>query len=87
MRDLTSGYKGFRRKVLEGLDLETVQSEGYSFQVELTFRAVLRGFNVAEVPIVFVDRRAGHSKMSKRIFIEAVMMIPKLRIDAINGKF
>ncbi|MCA9613808.1 MAG: polyprenol monophosphomannose synthase [Sandaracinus sp.] len=86
VRDLTSGYKGFRRQVLEAIDLEGVRSEGYSFQVELTYRAIRRGFRVAEVPIVFVDRRAGQSKMSRKIFAEAVMMMPKLRLDAMLGK-
>ena len=86
VRDLTSGYKGFRREVLQGIDLQQVESEGYSFQVELTYRAIRRGFQVAEVPIIFVDRRAGQSKMSRKIFAEAVMMMPKLRLDALRGK-
>ena len=86
VRDLTSGYKGFRREVLEGIGLSEVESEGYSFQVELTYRAIRRGFRVAEVPIIFVDRRAGESKMSRKIFAEAVMMMPKLRLDALLGK-
>ncbi|MEM9069026.1 MAG: polyprenol monophosphomannose synthase [Myxococcota bacterium] len=86
VRDLTSGYKGFRRSVLEGIDLGSVQSEGYSFQVELTYRALRRGFQVSEVPIIFVDRRAGQSKMSRRIFAEAVLMMPKLRLNALLGK-
>ncbi|MBO6934077.1 MAG: polyprenol monophosphomannose synthase [Deltaproteobacteria bacterium] len=86
VRDLTSGYKGFRREVLESIELDQVASEGYSFQVELTYRAIRRGFQVAEVPIIFVDRRAGQSKMSRKIFAEAVMMMPKLRLDALRGK-
>ncbi|MEM6955142.1 MAG: polyprenol monophosphomannose synthase [Myxococcota bacterium] len=86
IRDLTSGYKGFRREVLEAIDLSAVRSEGYSFQIELTYRALRRGFRIEEVPIVFVDRRAGQSKMSRRIFAEAVMMVPKLRLDAIRGE-
>ena len=86
VRDLTSGYKGFRAEVLRRLDLSNVRSNGYSFQVELTSRALLRGFRVTEVPIVFVDRRAGQSKMSRRIFAEAVMMMPKLRLDALRGR-
>ena len=86
VRDLTSGYKGFRRSVLEGIDLDGVRSEGYSFQVELTYRALRRGFRVEEVPIIFVDRRAGQSKMSRRIFAEAVLMMPKLRLDALLGR-
>lgn len=86
VRDLTSGYKGFRREVLEAIDLQAVRSEGYSFQIELTYRAIRKGFRVAEVPIIFVDRRAGQSKMSRRIFAEAVMMVPKLRLEALAGK-
>jgi dolichol-phosphate mannosyltransferase len=86
IRDLTSGYKCFRRRVLEEIGLEHVASEGYSFQIELTYRAIRRGFQVAEVPIVFVDRRAGQSKMSRRIFAEAVVMVWKLRLDALRGK-
>ena len=86
VRDLTSGYKGFRREVLESIVLGDVRSEGYSFQVELTFRAVLRGFKVAEVPIVFVDRRAGQSKMNKRIFAEAVLMMPRLRLMTLTSR-
>jgi dolichol-phosphate mannosyltransferase len=83
VRDLTSGYKAFRRRVLEAVDLERIRSEGYSFQIELTFRAIRRGFTVAEVPIVFVDRRVGQSKMSRRIFAEAVGVVWKLRLDAL----
>lgn len=86
IRDLTSGYKAFRREVLEAIDLDAVRSEGYSFQIELTYRALRRGFDIREVPIVFVDRRAGSSKMSRRIFAEAVMMVPKLRLEALTGK-
>jgi len=86
VRDLTSGYKGFRAEVLRAMELERVRSEGYSFQVELTYRALRRGFRVEEVPIVFVDRRAGQSKMSRKIFAEAVLMMPKLRLDALRGK-
>ena len=84
--DLTTGYKGFRREVLESIDLDAVHSEGYAFQIELTYRAILRGYRVAEVPIVFVDRRAGQSKMSRRIFAEAVVMVPRLRWLALRGK-
>jgi dolichol-phosphate mannosyltransferase len=86
VHDLTSGYKAFSRRVLETVDLDAVSSEGYSFQVELTFRAVRRGFRVDEVPIVFVDRRAGQSKMSRRIFAEAVVMVPRLRLAALLGR-
>ncbi|MFW5875442.1 MAG: polyprenol monophosphomannose synthase [Myxococcota bacterium] len=86
VRDLTSGYKAFRHEVLAALDLGQVASEGYSFQIELTFRAIRSGFRVAEVPIVFVDRRAGQSKMSRKIFAEAILMVPKLRLDALLGR-
>jgi dolichol-phosphate mannosyltransferase len=85
IRDLTSGYKAFRRGVLEGIDLGSVRSEGYSFQIEMTWRALRAGFSVVEVPIVFVDRRAGESKMSRQIFLEAVAMVWKLRLDSYRG--
>lgn len=86
VRDLTSGYKAFRRRALEAVDLDQVKSNGYSFQIEMTYRALRRGMRVREVPIVFVDRRAGQSKMSRKIFLEAVGMVWKLRIDALRGK-
>jgi dolichol-phosphate mannosyltransferase len=86
VRDLTSGYKAFTRRALEAIDLDAVKSNGYSFQIEMTYRAVRRGMRVAEVPIVFVDRRAGQSKMSRAIFLEAVGMVWKLRADALRGR-
>jgi dolichol-phosphate mannosyltransferase len=86
IRDLTSGYKAFTRHALETIGLERVSSNGYSFQIELTYRAVLRGLRVKEVPIVFVDRTAGRSKMSRKIFIEAIGMVWKLRFDAARGR-
>ena len=86
IKDLTSGYKAFTRRALESIDLDRVSSNGYSFQIELTYRAVLRGMRVKEVPIVFVDRRAGRSKMSRKIFIEAIGMVWKLRLDAARGR-
>ncbi len=79
VRDLTGGFKCFRREALEALDLPTVRASGYAFQVELTYRAFRRGFKVREVPIVFEDRRVGKSKMSRAIFLEAVTMVWKLR--------
>ncbi len=85
IRDLTSGYKAWRREVLEELDLGGVRSEGYSFQIEMTWRALRRGFRVVEVPIVFVDRTAGRSKMSRQIFLEAVLMVWKLRLDDLRA--
>jgi dolichol-phosphate mannosyltransferase len=77
--DLTGGFKCFRAEVLRGIDLPTVRSHGYAFQVELTYRAVRRGFRVVEVPIVFRDRRLGTSKMSWRIAAEAMWLVPQLR--------
>jgi dolichol-phosphate mannosyltransferase len=79
VRDLTGGFKCFRREVLEGIDLATVRSHGYAFQVELTYRAVRRGYRVVEIPIVFRDRRLGRSKMSWRIAVEAMVLVPQLR--------
>ena len=79
IRDLTGGFKCFRREVLEAIELESVRSHGYCFQVELTQRALLRGFDVHEVPITFRDRRHGHSKMSPRIAVEAFVVLPQLR--------
>lgn len=80
VRDLTGGFKCFHRRVLESLDLQAVQSTGYAFQIELTYRALRRGFTVRELPIVFEDRRVGQSKMSRRIFMEALTMVWKLRL-------
>jgi len=79
IQDLTGGFKCFRREVLEAIDLAHVRSEGYAFQVELTYRACQRGFRVVEIPIVFRDRRAGLSKMSGRIALEAMWLVPQLR--------
>lgn len=86
VQDLTTGYKGFTRRALEAIDLAAVESNGYAFQIELTYRALRRGLRVVETPIVFVDRRAGQSKMSRRIFAEAIGMVWKLRLDALRGK-
>jgi dolichol-phosphate mannosyltransferase len=79
VRDLTGGFKCFRRSVLESLDLETVHADGYGFQIELTYRAINARFNVVEIPIVFRDRRVGQSKMNARIALEAVWKVPALR--------
>jgi dolichol-phosphate mannosyltransferase len=81
VRDLTGGFKCFKRETLERLDLDSVRSEGYSFQIELTYRALNLGMRVVEVPIIFVDRRVGKSKMSRHIFAEAAMMVVRLRLD------
>lgn len=86
VKDLTSGYKAFTRRALEAIDIGTVHSNGYSFQIEMNFRAVLKGMKVTEVPIVFVDRTAGASKMSRKIFLEAVGVVWKLRAEAVLGK-
>lgn len=79
IRDLTGGFKCFRREVLEAVHFEDVRSRGYAFQVELTYRAVRAGFKVVEVPIIFRDRRQGQSKMSWRIAAEAMVLVPRLR--------
>lgn len=78
--DTTGGFKCYRRKVLESIDLDAIHSEGYSFQIETTFRAWRRGFNIGEIRIVFTDRTEGTSKMSGRIIREAVWMVWKLRL-------
>jgi dolichol-phosphate mannosyltransferase len=82
VRDLTGGYKCIRRPVLEAIDLPSVRAEGYVFQIEVTYRALLAGFRVVEVPIVFQDRTAGTSKMSARIALEAMWLVPRLRRSA-----
>lgn len=79
VKDLTGGFKCFRRAVLEGIDLDAVQSAGYGFQIELTYRALKAGFTVKEVPIIFEDRRVGQSKMNGDIFQEALLMVWKIR--------
>ena len=79
VRDLTGGFKCFRREVLEAVDLDSIRSRGYAFQVEMTYRALEHGFRVIEVPIVFRDRRAGSSKMSRSIVLEAIWRVPLLR--------
>lgn len=81
-RDLTGGYKAIHRRVLEAIELSTVRSQGYVFQIEVTYRAVLAGFRVVEVPIVFRERDAGTSKMSARIAVEAMWRVPRLRRTA-----
>ena len=80
--DLTGGFKCFRREVLEALDFDTVKSEGYAFQIELTWRAHRKGFSIGEVPIIFPDRKVGQSKMSKKVFMEAVFMVWRLRFSS-----
>jgi dolichol-phosphate mannosyltransferase len=79
LRDCTAGFKCFRRQVLENIELERIQSDGYSFQIEMNFRAWVKGFTIKEIPIVFIDRAAGTSKMSKRIVREAIWMVWKMK--------
>jgi dolichol-phosphate mannosyltransferase len=85
IRDLTGGFKCYRRRVLETIDLDAIDSKGYAFQIETTYRTLRKGFRVVEVPINFVDRTAGHSKMSRSIFLEAVVKVPLLRLAALRG--
>jgi dolichol-phosphate mannosyltransferase len=84
--DATGGFKCFRRRVLAAIDLDDVRSNGYAFQIEMSFRAWRKGFRIVEIPIVFVDRTEGESKMSKRIVREAVWMVWRLRWWAIRGR-
>jgi dolichol-phosphate mannosyltransferase len=86
IRDLTGGFKCYRREVLERIDLEAVRSLGYAFQIETTYRAIRAGFTVVEVPIVFSDRTEGTSKMSRAIVLEAVKRVPALRVAALSGR-
>ncbi|MEN8146228.1 MAG: polyprenol monophosphomannose synthase [Campylobacterota bacterium] len=89
VKDVTGGFKCFRREVLEAIDLDNILSAGYAFQIEMTYRTILKGFRVKEVPIVFEDRVAGKSKMSKKIFIEALLNVVTLRMhkkDIVEGR-
>jgi len=85
VRDLTTGYKAFTRRALVSIDLARVHSSGYSFQIEMTYRALRSGLRVVEVPIVFSDRRVGQSKMDRRIFLEAIGVVWRLKIAALVG--
>lgn len=80
VKDLTGGFKCFRREVLEAIPLDEVSGAGYVFQVEMTYRALLQGFSVVEVPITFTDRTKGQSKMSRGIVMEAAVLVPRLRL-------
>ncbi|AUW94777.1 MAG: polyprenol monophosphomannose synthase [Sulfobacillus thermosulfidooxidans] len=82
IKDLTGGFKCFSRRVLEAINLESIESTGYGFQIEMTYRAVRSGFKVAEMPIIFEERREGKSKMSPAIFAEALWMVGKLRLES-----
>jgi dolichol-phosphate mannosyltransferase len=86
VRDLTGGFKCYRRAVLEAIDLDAISSKGYAFQIETTYRALRAGFRVVEVPIRFVDREEGGSKMSRRIVLEAIWKVPALRLKAMAGR-
>jgi dolichol-phosphate mannosyltransferase len=87
VHDASGGFKCFRRQVLESIDLEKIDATGMvSFQVEATYRALRKGFRVVEVPIVFVDRTAGQSKMSRTVAFEAIWKVPRLRLDALRGR-
>jgi len=86
IRDATAGFKCYKRRVIESLELDSIRSNGYSFQIETNFKAWKKGFRICEVPIVFVDRRAGISKMSKKIVYEAAWMVWKLKLKSLFSK-
>lgn len=86
LRDCTSGFKCFRRSTIEAIDLSRVKSDGYSFQIEMNYRCMEKGFRITEIPIIFIDRHAGSSKMSGTIVREAVIMVWKLRLHSILSK-
>ena len=83
IKDSTGGFKCLHRKVLESIDLKTINSQGYSFQIEMNFLAWVKGFTIKEIPIVFTDRTVGESKMNRRIVIEAIWMVPNLLVRKI----
>ncbi|MEW5850871.1 MAG: polyprenol monophosphomannose synthase [Myxococcota bacterium] len=80
VKDLTGGFKCFRREVLEAIDLDSIESSGYAFQIEMTYRAHRKGFRIKEIPIVFYEREAGRSKMSQKIVVEAMLRVPQIRM-------
>ena len=86
LADCTSGFKCFKREVIEAIDLDRIKSDGYSFQIEMNYRAMELGFNLGEIPIIFIDRHAGSSKMSRRIVWEAVFMVWKLKMGSMFRK-
>ena len=86
LRDCTSGFKCFRRSTIEAIDLSQVTSDGYSFQIEMNYRCMEKGFRITEIPIIFIDRHSGSSKMSKTIVREAVIMVWKLRLFSIFSR-
>ena len=83
LMDCTSGFKCFRRAALEAIDLDAVSSDGYSFQIEMNYRCMEKGFKIVEIPIIFIDRHAGSSKMSRKIVLEAILMVWKLKLGTI----
>lgn len=85
VKDLTAGFKCFRREVLEKIDLDAIGSRGYAFQVEITYRTIQQGFDVVEVPIVFRDRQVGSSKIDRSVITEALWRVPQLRFRARQG--
>lgn len=87
VKDSTGGYKCFRREVLETIDLDGIRTNGYGFQIEMNFRAWRKGFRIQEIPIIFVDRVHGESKLSTRIMWEAIFLVWKLRFGSIIGKY
>jgi dolichol-phosphate mannosyltransferase len=87
VHDLTGGFKCYRRRVLEAIDLDSIRSKGYAFQIETTYRALRGGFRVKEIPIHFVDREQGGSKMSRGIVAEAIWKVPALRVAALRRRF
>jgi dolichol-phosphate mannosyltransferase len=86
IKDATGGFKCFRRKVLENINLDAIHSNGYAFQIEMNFKAWKKGFKLIEIPIIFEDRRVGESKMSKKIVYEAIFMVWKLKWHSLIGK-
>jgi dolichol-phosphate mannosyltransferase len=86
VQDLTGGFKCYRRAALEAIDLDGVESKGYAFQIETTYRVLRAGFKVVEVPITFADREVGGSKMSRAIVAEAIWKVPGLRVAALLGR-
>jgi dolichol-phosphate mannosyltransferase len=85
IRDLTGGFKCYRREVLETIDLDAIHARGYAFQIETTYRALRAGFRIVEIPIRFADREAGGSKMNRAIVLEAIWKVPLLRLAALRG--
>jgi dolichol-phosphate mannosyltransferase len=85
IKDATGGFKCFKREVLESINLNNVRSNGYAFQIEMSFKAWKKGYKVGEIPITFVDREKGTSKMSKKIVREAITMVWKLRLRSMLG--